>query len=462
MEKGLISGTIIYIIGTFISKLMQILILPIITIFFTTGEYGYYDFLVTISGVVIPLISLQTIDGVFRFLFDVEYDEKISVVTSTVFIVIVGFFLLGILMFFYGSYVLNQKYIPLLFIYIVTNMIYILFQKIARGFKHNKVYATSGILFTLILLIFQYFFIVVFDFRIDGLLISGSIAAIVSACYIDSRSGIHNFIKFKAISYAWIIKLIKFSAPLIPNTLCIWFISSMNSIVIVTFLGASYNGIYAIAYKFPGLVMMATSAFQMAWQESSIQAHGNKDENEFNSKIFNKYVKFILETSTLLMLVVGIAFDWIIGSSFAESKVYIPILIASSAIYSFAVFFGAGYLSSGKTSGAVITTLFGSVICALVSITFINYIGLFAPALGTLFGYLTMLVARKIQMNSFFKITIDIAQILPAIFMYVLGTFVYYFNNIYITIITIIIAIIYSCQTNKELVNKLIKIWEKR
>lgn len=454
--NNLIKGTILYTIAIIMSKILQILILPVITTLFSTSEYGYYDYLITISAVIIPIFTMQVFDGVFRFLFDAENNEKLKIISTSIFIIISSMLLLGIGFYICKMFVNNNSYLFSLYIYIATNTLYLLFQRIARGLGFNKVFAISGIVFTIILLSTQYFFIIFLGYRINGMLAAGSIASIISIAYIVFFVKIYKYVRIIAIEYKMIVNLIVFSAPLIPNSLCIWLISSMNRIIIVDTLGVSYNGIYAIANKFPSLITLATYSFQLAWQESSIQLYGKDEQDDFNSIVYNKYIELTITVSCLILMLIGIIFDYIIGKSFVEAKKYLPILFASSIIYSFALFYGAGYLSSKKTGGAVSTTLLGAIICVSITFIFINHIGLFAPALGTFFGYYIMLVARKIQMKSYFKINIDKKESLLLIIIYIMSTLVYYINNIYITILSLLIITIYIYIKNKEIFKNLL------
>ena len=55
-----------------------------------------------------------------------------------------------------------------------------------------------------------------------------------------------------------------------------------------------YNGIYAIANKFPQLLSFITSVFQMAWQESAIMESDSESRNRFYSDVFNAYIKIVI------------------------------------------------------------------------------------------------------------------------------------------------------------------------
>ena len=56
--KKLFSNTLILGIGTFGSKVLTVLLMPLYTSYLTNGEYGIVDLLVQTANLLIPLVSL--------------------------------------------------------------------------------------------------------------------------------------------------------------------------------------------------------------------------------------------------------------------------------------------------------------------------------------------------------------------------------------------------------------------
>ena len=74
-NSRLAKGTMVYMIGNVSSKILQMLILPIITGTLSTSEYGVYDLVITTISLISPVITCQIIEGMFRFMFDAERAE---------------------------------------------------------------------------------------------------------------------------------------------------------------------------------------------------------------------------------------------------------------------------------------------------------------------------------------------------------------------------------------------------
>lgn len=90
----LISNTLIFAIGTFSSKVLVFLLMPLYTSVLSEAEYGTVDLMVQVGNFLLPLVSCGIINGIIRFGLDKYY--KKSDVFTTGFLTILGGF--GILL----------------------------------------------------------------------------------------------------------------------------------------------------------------------------------------------------------------------------------------------------------------------------------------------------------------------------------------------------------------------------
>ena len=63
----LFSNTAILAVGTFGSKLLVFLLMPLYTAWLTTSEFGAAEMITSISNFLIPLAAVGVSTGVFRF-----------------------------------------------------------------------------------------------------------------------------------------------------------------------------------------------------------------------------------------------------------------------------------------------------------------------------------------------------------------------------------------------------------
>ena len=78
--KKLFSNTLVFAIGSFSSKVLVLLLVPIYTNYLTTAELGVTDVLTQIANWTIPLVTMTITEAIIRFGLDKAYD-KVKVFT---------------------------------------------------------------------------------------------------------------------------------------------------------------------------------------------------------------------------------------------------------------------------------------------------------------------------------------------------------------------------------------------
>lgn len=68
--KKLIGNTVIFAIGSFSSKLLVFLLMPLYTRVLTTSDYGVMDIIVNTSNLLIPIVMVSINEGIIRFGLD--------------------------------------------------------------------------------------------------------------------------------------------------------------------------------------------------------------------------------------------------------------------------------------------------------------------------------------------------------------------------------------------------------
>jgi O-antigen/teichoic acid export membrane protein len=256
-------------------------------------------------------------------------------------------------------------------------------------------------------------------------------------------------------------ELLRFSAPLVPNSIVWWFVSSVNRYFITYFLGIGYNGIFSIANKFPSLLSFITSVFQMAWQESAIMESDSESRIRFYSDVFNTYIKFLLTGMIAVLPSIKIVMPYLVAESYIGGMVCVPPLLAGVVFASLSQFYGVGYLAFNKTKDAFSTTILAAIINSIFCISLIPVIGLLAPAIGTMLAFAVQWCYRIFQMKSYFRLQIQWGSFsLYSLIAAVYTLMFYIVDSQYAQGIILIIAALIFILANKvllkELFNKLI------
>lgn len=436
-KNRLLTNTAIYMLGSMLSKMLNILVLPYISIHLSTGEYGVYDLIQTLVGILLPVFTMQAIEAAFKFVYSTnDRAEKGRELVNVWAILIMGFgaFLIVFLLF---NIWLQLDYAKYLVMYFCANILVNMFQRTARCYDNSKVYSVSGIIQTVVMLSSQFVCLQYFNLKEDGLIYSYVLSALVVVCYIELSVHSMRDCKPQDVSIQTIKKILLFSAPLIPNSICWWAVESLNRVLIVLFLGYSANGIYAMAGKFASIITMLTSTFVLAWQEYVLTEKENPKREVLFTNTFSVFC-FILSCAVSgAILLQQIFFKHLIDNQYNDAFTYIPIIMITVSFAALNSFWGVGYFAYEKTKDAFKTTILGAASNFFLCIFLIRCIGLYGVAFSGLLSYSIMFIVRVRTMRAYFNIKIKIRDVIS--FLVIIGgsICIYYLNHYVLSIIYI-------------------------
>ena len=163
-SKSLIKNIGLFTIGSFGSKILSFLLVPLYTAVLTTTEYGYVDLITSTASLLTPILLLSVFDATLRFGMDPDY-KKEDVLSTSINIAIKGTIVLVFSVLIVElTKVLNISYLYLTFlvIYFVLGAVSQIFNLYLRAVNKAGVIASSGILCTLITCISNLFLLLVF------------------------------------------------------------------------------------------------------------------------------------------------------------------------------------------------------------------------------------------------------------------------------------------------------------
>lgn len=455
-EGKLVKNTIIYAVGNLGSKLIAFLLLPIYTKYLLTSEYGYFDLIVNTVSLIIPIVTFQITDGIYRFILTEEEKEEVdNYISNGIFIVIKNIVIFTVI---YGvvSYFTNFENKILIYLYIISMIFYTLWAQIARGLKKNLEYAIAGIIVTVITVFLNILLIVKFRLGVNALLISYIMGFVFAFIYLEKKANILSLIKLKFNNKETEKKLCKFSIPLIPNVVSWWIMNVSDRYMITLFLSNSVNGIYSIANKFSSIIVIINTFFSLAWQESAILEYESEDRDEYYTKMFNTYMKIQFTGMLVLLAATKLVFIILVKGDFLQGYKIVPILYMASIFSAFSVFYGTGYLSANDTKGSFYTTIIGAALNIIINIFTIPTLGIYGAAVSTLISYLVVWIIRIVQTKKYFNIAINKKDFSILLILNIIFSTVYYSKNIYINIAMIITSVIIFIIYNRKLTKKLL------
>ena len=407
-NKSLLKNIGLFTIGSFGSKILSFLLVPLYTAVLSTAEYGSVDLIISTSSLLTPILLLSIFDATLRFGMDPKY-EKEDVLSTSINIAIKGSVVLivGVIIVSITHIVhLSNIYLIFLCIYFVLGALSQILNLYLRAKNQASVIAISGIICTLVTCISNIILLLVFKCGIVGYMISNTVGILIQNTYQLFIGKIYKDIRLK--NYRDLSKpMLKYSFPLIANSIS-WWVNNASDRYILTFLkGISENGIYSVSYKIPTILSMFQSIFYNAWSISAIAEFDEYDKDGFIGNNYSIYSFISLGIcSVLLILNIPLATLLYKGNYFIAWKC-VPFLLMGTVFSGISQFEGSLFAATKNTNSVAKTTIIGAIVNIGCNFIFIYFIGATGAALATLIGYLVTWMLRTKYLQSFIKMKVN-------------------------------------------------------
>ncbi|WP_161784709.1 lipopolysaccharide biosynthesis protein [Halalkalibacter okhensis] len=453
----MIKDTQIYAIAMFGPQLINFLLLPLFTSYFSTAEYGQWDLIVVTVSLLLPFISFEILTSVYRWLLEEkDFNKRKEIISTGFFYTIRNLTLFCFLAIFVMIY-FNIEYQFLIIMMIIFNILNNFIQKCARGLGLNKQFAILGITQTIVTLVTQMLCVFVFQIRIETFFIGaivGNASSFLLGCYMLK---FHQYLAINYFSKQLSESLLKYSIPIIPGAVSFWVMNSSDRFIISAFLGLSANGIYSVANKLPVLINMVKSIFQLAWQDSAILSYKDQDRDQYYSEIFKRYFRFLMPSCTILITLTPFLMKLIVADHFYIAWKYTAILFLGAVFLALSDFWGAAYHGSKNTKVILKTTLIGAMVNIIVNLLLIQLIGLYAAAISTVVGFFVMWLIRMKSKSKTFEIDIDKKDFIILFSILVSFLILTYLENVVINAVLVLMSLALFYLYNKDVLSKLFK-----
>ncbi len=404
-ENKLLKNTIILAIGTFFPKLAVFITLPILTGYLTQTEYGTYDLVLTLVSLLLPAATLQIQTAAFRFLIekrDNKRDMEAIITNIYAFILPTSILVLVVLYFVLGS--LDSFLRILICIYFMFDILSSTSRQVVRGLGKNSAYTVSAFISAVCQVVCVFLFVWVARWGLIGSVLGLCIGEFGSFMYLAFKARLWELFHIKLLSTSQLKVLLKYSWPMVPNSLSMWVMRVSDRFVITAVMGVAANAVYAVAYKIPSILNLAHNTFNMAWQESASIAAKDSDADQYYSGIFSNLYNLTVGMLSVLIGITPILFTILVRGDYENAYNQIIVLYLAIFFCTISSFWGGLYVAFQKTKSVGLTAAVAAMINLVVDIALIKWIGLYAASGSTLISYLFLCIYRIVDTRKFVNI----------------------------------------------------------
>lgn len=406
-EGKLAKSTAIYFIGSFGSKILSFILLPIYANYLTEEEYGSYDLINTIIQIAYPAITLMLDNALYVYLIGTDDSQRKKDIISFAVRTLLCNGVIAIILCMVVNIFYQFKYIEWIIGWLFTYSVYTMWLQLCRGMHQQKLYSFTGVVVTAITLIGNIIGLVVLKQDYRFLMISNCVAYIV--CFIIVESKIHVIKELRNGHPTKELKreLLRYAVPLLPNQLSWWILNVSDRLMLAFFLGTGANGLYAMACKIPAILNVVHSIFASAWSDDILSASNMEDTEKYAGKIYNMYIKVMIGIAIILITGNRLLFRFVVGGNFIEAYKYTYFLYVGFIFGSIGSLLGAFYGYYKKSLNVSLSTILAALVNFLINFLFMEQYGIQVASISTCVGSIVIWLVRLVGLKGLVEIKIS-------------------------------------------------------
>ena len=431
--KKLFSNTLIFAIGSFGSKLLVLILVPLYTAALSPDQYGTVDLVAQTANILLPIFTLSAADAALRFGLDAKTDEQRSGVYTTLLgLVAAGLAIMALIFPPISKLGYLDGFTLILYVYVWTAALKQLNATFVRSLEKVKLFAFDGVLTTFLMILFNILFLLKFKWGMTGYLLAIILSDLSSSVFLFLAAGLYKYVRPRSFSLSALKDMLRYCAPLVPTTL-LWLVTSISDRFIITYFhGQGMNGINTVAYKIPTIVTTVFTMFSQAWNMSAIQENREEGRESFYTRVFsfNQSFMYVLAAG-ILLINRPLTYVWV-NSAYHEAMLYSPILTLATVFTCFNVFLGSVYIAEKRTKRSFATSLAAGVINIVLNFILIPKFGIYGAAGATFAAYFSVFFFRLFDTEKIIRFEFSMPKILINTALLIFMTALNQFSRIWI------------------------------
>lgn len=408
--KQLGKDSVVYGIGGLAAKSVGFLLLPVFTRVFSPTEYGFLETLTVLNNLIGVLLVAGATTAQQYFFFEQEKNGKSAqseLITSVLQwhlssgLVVVG---LSVLVspllnsaLFDGELTIEVFAVSFAgswFFQVMTQSVDV-FRLLFRPWKYILITLAQ----TLISSLTAVFLVVWLDWGILGYF-SGLAAGTFSA----SLTGwffLRDYISLSKIQLSWWPRILKYGIPLVPGSMSLYALNTIDRWFIIYFNGQHELGIYSVGAKFALLLVVVITVFRQAWWPVAMSTLHKPEGPKLFLAVSRLYLSIavigVVTLTAAAPLLVGI----LAGDAFFESFPIVGALAWFSVFFGFHMIISSGIWKQKKTYWISISMAIALIVNIVLNTWLVPRLGGLGAAIGTSASFLawnvfTIIVSEKL------------------------------------------------------------------
>lgn len=392
--KLFIENFLVYGLGGIISKIIPLIMVPIVTRLMPSSDYyGLSDLSNTVVSFTSALAVMGMYDAMYRMFFEEDdEDHKKSVCSTALLFTLFTSLVVFVLLIIFKEQVAqwffsDRKYAYIVYISAMATLVGATNSIISaptRMQNKRKIFLITNTLSPLIS------YVIAIPMLLAGYYtIALPLAAVISGVTIELTFAVlnHSWFDPRKFEFTLLRQLLVIAIPLLPNFLIYWIFNSCDKVMITNIIGIGAAGIYSVGSKLGHASQLIYTAFAGGWQYFAFSTMKEDNQVKSNSMIF-EYLGIISFVATAFVCALSYPiFKVLFTKQYLSGYIVAPYLFLAPLLQMLFQVAANQFLVVKKTWPNMFILSIGAVANIGINCFLIPILGIEGASLATLMGY---------------------------------------------------------------------------
>ena len=442
-------NSLLFLVGTGLSRVLGIVMLPLYTSQIPTADYGAYDISLTIITIASSVAYFELWSAVMRYMYDRSDDAGRAAVVRSGLVLMCGSTALFVLLGWAVCLALSLGRPFWVVAYGIASAASSFFGFVARGYGKNKEFTISGVLSSVVVVVANLALILVLHLDYSALYISFVLGTFVQCAYLGKSIRLGALVAGGKADRGLMRELLRFSAPLCLNTASYWLLSSASRLVFNYMCGDAASGVFSVGNKFGQIIVLATTCFTYAWQDLSFSVSSRGADGAFFSKACRKYLLFLVAALALLLPLVKLVFPLFVLGEYGDALSVVPLSLVVALVSGYSGFVGNIFYAIKETRAVGTSTIAAGVVAVACAPAAISLLGANGVNVSVLVGFLVNLLIRAVILRR--KVGFDISPGTCALSAFwITGSSAAFFSSPHFTVLAFVLSLVIAAMVFRD------------
>ncbi|MFC1784057.1 lipopolysaccharide biosynthesis protein [Candidatus Neomarinimicrobiota bacterium] len=407
--------SLIYGIGTILTRLVTFLLLPVYTNVFTPEQYGVVSLSYAFTGFVIVFYRYGMDTALMKFYIDAEGDEKkkyftiifsTQTATSLIFsgiVFVTASFLSPI--FLGGEYKTLMQFVAIILFLDALRELPLL---VLRANEKPRQFIFFSLINVLLLMGLNIYLVVFLKMGIEGVLVGNILASAI--VLLATMPIIFQNFKIDSVNLNALKVVIKFGIPFLPAALFAMIMELSDRYLLEWLADTTAVGLYSAGNNFGKFGLLIVMGFNMGWTPYFLKKGKNNDAKQ----TFSQISKYFLGISGFFIVFISLWIDSIVrfkvggvsffGEDYWTSTQVVPILLLGYYLFGIYVLQLPGVFITNRTKWVPAFRSIGAILAVTIGILLIPLLGIIGAATAKAIAYFGMAFAIWINNKKYYNI----------------------------------------------------------